>query len=134
MHTEKYLRDRFGTHRPFSVPDHYFDDLTARVLDNVSKQAINTTEKRVEKLASRQTKIINLRPFITAAIIVGVVFGAVIFFNNTFVRQENTNKRSMSIAHNINDGMLSHNNDNDFNATSDYLMIDKDEIYAYLAE
>ena len=129
MNTEQYLHDRFGSQRPFTVPDHYFDDLTTRVLDNVSRQEYKKTEPLAFKRSSNNKDIRSLRPFMTAAIMVGIVFIAMVLINKSLTKQEKTSTNTSN-----NTLSLSNIEDKDFSETVDYLMLDKDDVYAYLAE
>ena len=111
------------------MPDHYFDDLTTRVLDNVSRQEYKKTEPLAFKRSSNNKDIRSLRPFMTAAIMVGIVFIAMILINKSLTKQEKTSTNTSN-----NTLSLSNTEDKDFNETVDYLMLDKDDVYAYLAE
>lgn len=65
----------------------------------------------------------------TAAIMVGIVFIAMILINKSLTKQEKTSTNTSN-----NTLSLSNIEDKDFNETVDYLMLDKDDVYAYLAE
>lgn len=65
----------------------------------------------------------------TAAIMVGIVFIAMILINKSLTKQEKTSTNTSN-----NTLSLSNTEDKDFNETVDYLMLDKDDVYAYLAE
>lgn len=65
----------------------------------------------------------------TAAIMVGIVFIAMVLINKSLTKQEKTSTNTSN-----NTLSLSNIEDKDFNETVDYLMLDKDDVYAYLAE
>ena len=60
---------------------------------------------------------------------VGIVFIAMILINKSLTKQEKTSTNTSN-----NTLSLSNIEDKDFNETVDYLMLDKDDVYAYLAE
>ena len=60
---------------------------------------------------------------------VGIVFIAMVLINKSLTKQEKTSTNTSN-----NTLSLSNIEDKDFNETVDYLMLDKDDVYAYLAE
>ncbi len=66
---------------PFKVPDNYFENLNERILGNILSE---TNRKR------KVVNVINLKPFlaIAASVVLIVVIGLSVLFNNTGPKQE----------------------------------------------
>ena len=117
MNEEEYLRSRMGTKNPFTVPEGYFEQLTAQVMDRLP-------EKKPAKVAVMK----RLRPWLYAAacVCVGVFVAAVAFNQQTEDLQGQQQMASMG-QENVN-----YYSDSYIDEAADYAMIDSQEIYSYL--
>lgn len=108
---EKYINDISGRQNPFRVPDGYFDEFTARLMEQIPKDG-------------GQAKTLSLRSWLYAAacIAVAVVMGLTYYFQQPMEAQP-------SVA------STETNTDNTYiDEVADYAMIDNAEIYACLAD
>ena len=138
MDQEKYLKERLGSTRPFSVPEGYFDNLSARIMDNIAAQtkedATDTVVKMEVKSGSTNYKRLRLfRPLIAAASMVGIIICASIAFQRTASSQEIQPKDSDET---LNKGPQSASiqKKSSFDESADYMMLDDDDLYAYMTE
>lgn len=117
MNEEEYLRSRMGTKNPFTVPEGYFEQLTAQVMDRLP-------EKKPAKVAVMK----RLRPWLYAAACVCVgVFVAAVAFN-----QQTEDLQGQQQMANINQESVNYYSDSYIDEAADYAMIDSQEIYSYL--
>lgn len=117
MNEEEYLRSRMGTKNPFTVPEGYFEQLTAQVMDRLP-------EKKPAKVAVMK----RLRPWLYAAACVCVgVFVAAVAFN-----QQTDDLQGQQQMANINQESVNYYSDSYIDEAADYAMIDSQEIYSYL--
>lgn len=118
MKEEEYLNSRMGRHNPFTVPEGYFEQLTAQVMDRLP-------EKKTAKVAVMK----RLRPWLYAAACICVaVFIAAVAFNN---RQEAT-PGQQQVAATIGQEPYDYYSDSYIDEEADYAMIDNQEIYSCL--
>lgn len=117
MNEEEYLRSRMGTKNPFTVPEGYFEQLTAQVMDRLP-------EKKPAKVAVMK----RLRPWLYAAACVCVgVFVAAVAFN-----QQTEDLQGQQQMANIGQENVNYYSDSYIDEAADYAMIDSQEIYSYL--
>ena len=117
MNEEEYLRSRMGTKNPFTVPEGYFEQLTAQVMDRLP-------EKKPAKVAIMK----RLRPWLYAAACVCVgVFVAAVAFN-----QQTEDLQGQQQMANMGQENVNYYSDSYIDEAADYAMIDSQEIYSYL--
>ncbi|MCR4914758.1 MAG: hypothetical protein K6A96_03290 [Prevotella sp.] len=117
MNEEEYLRSRMGTKNPFTVPEGYFEQLTAQVMDRLP-------EKKPAKVAVMK----RLRPWLYAAACVCVgVFVAAVAFN-----QQTEDLQGQQQMANMGQENVNYYSDSYIDEAADYAMIDSQEIYSYL--
>ena len=118
MNEEEYLNSKLGKKNPFTVPEGYFEQLTAQVM-----------EKLPEKQVAKTAVIKRLRPWLYAAacICVGVFVASIAFNNNN----EEVRKQ-MQMATAEQEYVESYYSDNYIDEEATYAMVDNQDIYAYL--
>ena len=117
MNEEEYLRSRMGTKNPFTVPEGYFEQLTAQVMDRLP-------EKKPATVAVMK----RLRPWLYAAACVCVgVFVAAVAFN-----QQTEDLQGQQQMANMGQENVNYYSDSYIDEAADYAMIDSQEIYSYL--
>ena len=118
MNEEEYLNSKLGKKNPFTVPEGYFEQLTAQVM-----------EKLPEKQVAKTAVIKRLRPWLYAAACVCIgVFVASIAFNNN---NEEVRKQ-MQMATAEQEYVEGYYSDNYIDEEASYAMVDNQDIYAYL--
>ena len=116
MNEEVYLNERMGKKNPFTVPEGYFEQLKAQVMDRLP-------EKKPTKVAVMK----RLRPWLYAAACTCVgVFIAAIAFN----RQAEEMPGQQQTANNAQENY--YYSDSYIQQAADYAMIETEEIYSYL--
>ena len=136
MELEKELLSKFGNRRPFKLPDGYFDSLEMRVMSQIASE---NTKTSIEKQCSHKNRAIfnkRLCPLMIAASFVGIMLiGAVAmhFFKNE--RNEATAQRNNVSTHTT-ISTTKENSDNTeyLEEAAEYMMLDNDDVYAYLAD
>ncbi len=113
---EKYLESRIGKKNSFRVPEGYFENLTAQVIQHLPEQA---GAKVVEM---RPTIFEKLRPVLyVAACLAIAVFSLAIYLD----RVEDVSEQQVVVENTV-------SGDQYFEEVADYAMIDNYEIYACL--
>ena len=124
MESEHQLQSVYGSKRPFSVPDDYFSRLPSRIMAQLP------AEERKEKSAAEKpyrVLVRRLRPLAAAAMTVGVVLTGFLAYSmedsmtGTFSRSGTGKEQTVTSQ----DG---------FDEAADYLMMDEDDMYAYMAD
>ena len=115
---ELYLNSKLGKKNPFTVPEGYFEQLTAQVM-----------EKLPEKEHQTKTAVIKqLRPWLYAAACVCVgLFTAAVLFSN---KNDQTDKQMQMAT--LEQENTNYYSDNYIEEEADYAMVDNQEIYACL--
>jgi len=113
---EKYLRQKFGNETPFRVPEGYFENFTAQMMEQLPERPAKTVTLSV----SRWQK---WRPYVAAASICAVIFGAGLFYNGH--HSDATSSSTVAKTPNV---------ESNLEQAADYIMIDNDDIYSYLAD
>lgn len=122
MNKEKYMQDDttlhqlYGSSVPFKVPKGYFESLNSRLM-----AAIPTQENNVKKI-SLWKKWQTLTT--VAAAVCCILFGAVVWINSS------NNMTDDKLASNDN----SYIHDSAIDEMVDYMMLDDDDIFSYIAE
>lgn len=108
---EKYINDISGRQNPFRVPDGYFDEFTARLMEQIPKDG-------------GQAKTLSLRSWLYAAACIAVAAVMVLTY---YFQQPMEAQPSVASTET--------NTDNTYiDEVADYAMIDNAEIYACLAD
>lgn len=134
MELEEQLLSEFGNRRPFKSPDGYFDNLEMRIMSQITAKE---TEANEEKQISKKTNIASvrrLRPLMIAASFIGlIVIGAATmhFFQGNEQTQQNNNIAATPTATTAKEEST---NTEYLDEAADYMMLDKDDVYAYLAD
>lgn len=116
MNEEQYLSTRMGKRNPFTVPEGYFEQLTAQVMDQLP-------EKKPAKVAVMK----RIRPWLYAAACVCVgVFIAAIAFNRQTEDLQGQQQMANVGQENV------YYSDSYIDEAADYAMIDNQEIYSCL--
>lgn len=116
---ENYLNSRMGKKNPFTVPEGYFEQLASQVMDRLP-----------EKKPAKKPLMRVLRPWLyAAACICAAVFTAAMVFNGSNA-ENNTGQVRMAAAQQQEN--VSYYSDNYIEEEADYVMVDNQEIYAYL--
>lgn len=117
---EKFIKQQFGKDNPFKVPQGYFEGLSAELMNKLPQQ-----EPKAVKVTMTPRFTTKARPYLYAAAFAGIaVFTASLFFNRSTqddVRMaysgEQTTQHASSYEQQV----------------DDYLMLDNEDIYAYVA-
>lgn len=111
---EEYIKSKLGSRNPFTVPEGYFEQLTAQVM-----------EKLPEQKPKRPAIIRYLRPVLyAAACICLAVFGIAIY--------QNLDRQSADTLQSNIPQMSMEYNDAFIDEAADYAMLDNEDIYASL--
>ncbi|MBQ6188499.1 MAG: hypothetical protein IJK49_11215 [Prevotella sp.] len=117
---EKFIKQHFGKDNPFKVPQGYFDGLSAELMNKLPQK-----EPKTVKVTMTPRFTTKARPYFYAAALAGIaVFTASLFFNRS--TQD--------------DARTAYSGEQTIQQTSvyeqqvdDYLMLDNEDIYAYVA-
>lgn len=113
----KYLEDRFGHDAGFTVPDGYFDGLTERIMSQLPDAAT----------PPRRKPAVWLRPLIAAAAALAIIIAMAATILSPSSQQS---QRQSVVAHNAH----ADTHEDALDATADYIMMDRDDIYSYITE
>ena len=118
MNEEEYLNSKLGKKNPFTVPEGYFEQLTAQVM-----------EKLPEKKPTKVAVMKRLRPWLyAAACVCGVVFVSAVIFSN---RTEGV-QQPQQVAVTEQDNTNGYYSDSYIEEEANYAMIDNQDIYSFL--
>ena len=118
---EKKLLLKFGNKRPFKVPENYFNDLEIRVMSQITTKA---TEINGDKQRDRENYFTSAR-----LIVVGVAT------QNIFQKHDQAkNIHDTDVASTATAAKDRSANTEYLDAAAEYMMIDKDDVYSYLAD
>ena len=128
MESTNHLQKEYGTQRPFTVPEHYFSELSSRVMAQIPAEE---QKERVVKTEPRRAMVRYLRPLAAAAMTIGVVLVGFLAYHEFDGGQ---GKESLGSGHLAKDAQeLAASSADDFDQAADYFMIDESDMYAYLA-
>lgn len=113
----KYLEDKFSHDTGFTVPDGYFEGLTARVMSQLPEAAT----------PPRRRRNVWLRPMIAAAASLALIIAMAATILSPSARQS---QKQPVVAHNA----KADTHEDAIDATADYIMMDRDDIYSYITE
>jgi hypothetical protein len=121
MNEEQLIKQIMGDKPSFRVPEGYFDNLAARVMDNLPEQQVEVELPVAKK--SAKTLILR-RVMLAAACVCAVVFSTYILLNN----QEQPEQMAVNV---VNPPTMEEASAY-FDEAADYAMLDNQDIYACL--
>jgi hypothetical protein len=124
MMEEKYLIEKVGKENPFKVPEGYFDTLSSQIMAKVEAEGVAPRDIKAGK--EKRAKVVWLRPVLYAAASVCALFISVVAY------QSHSDKGTAAPTQTVvaNNQMLM---DDYFDEAADYVMLDNQDIYAYLS-
>lgn len=121
MNEEEYLNSKMGRNNPFTVPEGYFEQLTAQVMARLPEQEQAKQEKK-------PARIVSLRPWLYAAACTCVaVFTTAALFSN-----KSDNTRELQQMATMEQENINYYSDNYIEEEANYAMVDNQEMYAFL--
>jgi hypothetical protein len=132
MEVEHQLHSTYGNKRPFTVPDNYFSDLSSQIMANIPvEEPVKTSVNTVKTKKSHFVLIRRVRPLAIAAAMIGIVMIA--FWS--FADYTSNQKSAADAPEKGVGGALSKATSSDsFDEAADYIMMDEDDMYAYVAD
>ena len=132
MELEHQLHSTYGNKRPFTVPDHYFSDLSSQIMANIPvEEPVKTSDNTLKTKKSHFVLIRRVRPLAIAAAMIGIVMIA--FWS--FADYTSNQKSAADAPEKGVGGALSKATSSDsFDEAADYIMMDEDDMYAYVAD
>ena len=119
MNEEMYIQEKVGKRNPFRVPEGYFDNLTAQVMQQLPEQP------------QRRAKSVFMRPvfYAAASVCTLLVAGAAWMWHAEADSTSATPVQAQAEVQSQQDA-----NGEYLEEAADYMMLDNHEIYSYLAE
>ena len=132
MEVEHQLHSTYGNKRPFTVPDHYFSDLSSQIMAKIPvEDPVNTPGNTVKTKKSHFVLIRRVRPLAIAAAMIGVIMIA--FWS--FADYTSNQKRAADISEKgVGETLSKATSSDSFDEAADYMMMDEDDMYAYVAD
>ena len=120
MNEEMYIQEKVGKRNPFRVPEGYFDNLTAQVMQNLPEQP------------KRRAKSVFMRPvfYAAASVCALLVAGAAWMWRPAAEVSSTAPVQAKAVAQ----PQQQESAEGYFDEAADYMMLDNNEIYAYLAD
>lgn len=122
MRTEEKLKEMFGRENPFKVPENYFETLA----DNIISQLPEESSARVVKMSVWKKYRVHL---LAAACVLSVLFSAGIYVSV----KENTKEAQVFDKTRVEVAETTIEAEDAFDEMADYVMIDKEDMYAYIS-
>ena len=120
MNEEDFIKSKMGTRNPFVVPEGYFDQLTAQVM-----QKIEAEEEQKKTRKAKPAILRTLRPLLYAAACTCIaLFGVAIYQHLNHEVSETQELQSNIVVTDYTDSYIEE--------CADYAMLDNDDIYASL--
>ena len=125
MNEEKYIEEKVGKRNPFLVPDGYFDSFADRLMQQLPEQPLREVAASEERQPAR---MVRMRRWLYAAAC------AVVLIVSAWVWQSlpETSAVKQPVAQVA--AQQEPTSDASFDEAADYLMLDNQDIYVYLAE
>lgn len=121
---EKYLEKRFGKGRPFSVPEHYFEDFTSRLMARLPEQpAVSAAHVQQDAPVRRRWL-----PVAAAAAVAGLMAGGAA----VWLSAEDASQPVARTAP-VESAPAESAYGGSFDELADYAMLDNEDIYAYVS-
>lgn len=132
MEVEHQLHSTYGNKRPFTVPDHYFSDLSSQIMAKIPvEEPVNNPENTVKTKKSHFVLIRRVRPLAIAAAMIGVI--VIAFWS--FADYTSNQKRAADIPEKgVGETLSKATSSDSFDEAADYMMMDEDDMYAYVAD
>jgi len=125
MNEEKYIEERVGKRNPFQVPEGYFDSFADRMMQQLPERPVSVeASPKVRKPALT----VRMRPWLYAAACALVLVVRVWMWPSA----PDTNVATQPAAQLA--AQQEQTVDETFDEAADYLMLDNQDIYTYLAE
>lgn len=122
MNTEERLQEMFGKENPFKVPENYFESFT---------------DKMMGQLPMREAKVVKMDFWkkyravaIAAACVCAVLFSAGVYIYSNDMEIDNAGS-PLASTDQITETPVG--SEDDFDMMADYVMIDNNDMYAYIA-
>lgn len=123
MEIDEALKTRYGTERPFTVPDAYFDRVEEEVMRSVAADAAQPVVRVVRKSLWKQ-----LSPLVAAACVVGMIVLVGLGMSSTNPQGD----MAATVSHAPKVSKAESYTD-DLDRLADYTMMDEDDAYAYIS-
>ncbi len=132
MEIEHQLHSTYGNKRPFTVPDNYFSDLSSQIMAKIPvEEPVNNPENTVKTKKSHFVLIRRVRPLAIAAAMIGVI--VIAFWS--FADYTSNQKRAADIPEKgVGETLSKATSSDSFDEAADYMMMDEDDMYAYVAD
>ena len=132
MEVEHHLHSTYGNKRPFTVPDHYFSDLSSQIMANIPvEEPVKTSDNTVKTKKSHFVLIRRVRPLAIAAAMIGIVMIAFWSFADYTSNQKSAADASQK---GVGESLSKATSADSFDEAADYMMMDEDDMYAYVAD
>lgn len=132
MEVEHQLHSTYGNKRPFTVPDHYFSDLSSQIMANIPvEEPVKTSVNTVKTKKSHFVLIRRVRPLAIAAAMIGIVMIAFWSFADYTSNQKSAADASQK---GVGESLSKAISSDSFDEAADYMMMDEDDMYAYVAD
>ena len=123
--SEKYIEERVGKRNPFQVPEGYFDSFADRMMQQLPERSVSVeASPKVRKPAL----MVRMRPWLYAAACALVLVVSVWMWQSA----PDTNVATQPAAQLA--AQQEQTADENFDEAADYMMLDNQDIYTYLAE
>lgn len=132
MEVEHQLHSTYGNKRPFTVPDNYFSDLSSQIMANIPvEEPVKTPDNTLKTKKSHFVLIRRVRPLAIAAAMIGIVMIAFWSFADY-----TSNQKSAADApeKGVVESLSKATSSDSFDEAADYIMMDEDDMYAYVAD
>lgn len=122
MKEEDVLLAKIGKKNPFKVPENYFDDLTAHIMENLPESNMNEEIEIIPKV----TLFTRIKPYLyLAAMFTGLYFGIQVFkFQAAKIERSKETAKTTATQ----------STEDYVDQVCNYTMIDNGDIYYYLAD
>lgn len=121
---DKYLVERFGRKQPFKVPEGYFEQFNAQLMEQLSA---NELKRKAKILSIDIARFSRLRPIAVAAVgAVLLVSGLGLYLRGSGVGVQETKTLVQNDKSGYNNGYI--------DQVADYTMVDNEDFYAYVAD
>ena len=132
MEVEHQLHSTYGNKRPFTVPDHYFSDLSSQIMANIPvEEPVKTPDNTLKTKKSHFVLIRRVRPLAIAAAMIGIVMIAFWSFADYTSNQKSAADASQK---GVEESLSKATSSDSFDEAADYMMMDEDDMYAYVAD
>lgn len=125
MEKDEALKTRYGTERPFAVPDAYFDRVEEEVMRRVAAD-VDVAQPVVRVVRKSLWK--QLSPLVAAACVVGVIVFVGLGVSST--NPQGNMAATVSHAPKVSPAESA---TDDLDRLADYTMMDEDDAYAYIS-